>query len=466
LKLIKKLFSFSIGTIAAAVIGIISIPILTRIIEPAEYGIATIFLTIGSLLSVISMLGLDQAFVRFFYEKDKISILKNTLFMTLIVASILTITLFMFDEEISRYITPNGSYALLLSIYIFVFITFRFSNLILRMLQYGYRYSLIQVLQKVLEFIFILSFAFLFTPNHYSILLGTMITMIVLTIMSLLMSNSFWRMDQGGNSKVSYKDLLVYSYPIMLSTLMALLFQSFDKFFLNYWGSSEELGIYSAGFKLIAVLNILQVSFAVFWAPASLEQFKKDPNNKEFYSIVAKLMTIIMISMSIVIILFKDILVLFLGSEYQNASTVIPALILMPIMYTMSETTVQGINFSLKTHLHIVVSGISLIINIILSLILIPRFGMEGAAISVGIAYISFYFTRTYFGLRHYSFDIKIKETIIIISLLLSWIILIMIYDNKIVLLTGALTLFSVIGFSFRKEISEGFMWIKYSLKS
>lgn len=465
MKLLKKLFSFSVGSLSAAIIGVISVPILTRIIEPGEYGIATIFLTIGSLLSAIAIFGLDQAFIRFFYEKNKIDLFKKTLLIAVFISFLLTIILFVFNNSISKYIYPSGSYVLLLTLYIFIFVTYRFSNLILRMLQFGYRYSLIQALQKILEFLFILAFALVFSPNHYSILLGTMMTMIVLTVLSLLMSKSFWNESQINESKIHYKKLLLYSYPLMISTLMALLFQSIDKFVLNYWGSSEELGIYSAGFKLIAVLNILQSSFAIFWAPVSLEHFKKNPDNRDLYSNVAKIMTLTMLSVAIIIIVLKDILVLFLGIEYQSASALVPALVLMPIMYTMSETTVQGINFSMKTYLHIIVSSISLIINIFLSFTLIPIFGMEGAALSIGISYISFYLTRTYFGLKYFSFDIKFKETISIIVLLLVWIILIMLFDSKLILIIGAIILFKILIFVFREEVSKTIIFIRKKLK-
>lgn len=466
MKLLKKLFSFSVGSLSAAIIGVISVPILTRIIEPSEYGIATIFLTIGSLLSAIAIFGLDQAFIRFFYEKNKINLFKKTLFIAIIISFLLTVILFVFNQSISKYIYSSGSYALLLTLYIFIFVVYRFSNLILRMLQFGYRYSLIQAMQKILEFLFILTFALVFSPNHYSILLGTMITMIALTALSLLMSKSFWMESQINKSRIHYKKLLLYSYPLMISTLMALLFQSIDKFVLNYWGSSEELGIYSAGFKLIAVLNILQSSFAIFWAPVSLEHFNKNPDNRNLYSNVAKTMTLTMLSVAIIIILLKDVLVLFLGIEYQSASALVPALVLMPIMYTMSETTVQGINFSMKTHLHIIVSSISLIINVVLSFTLIPIFGMEGAALSIGISYISFYLTRTYFGLKHFPFDIKFKETISIIVLLLVWIILIMLFDNKLILITGAIIIFNILVIVFREEVSKILILIRKKLKS
>ena len=44
-------------------------------------------------------------------------------------------------------------------------------------------------------------------------------------------------------------------------------------------------------------------------------------------------------------IMFKDLIILLLGKDYREASMVIPFLVFMPLMYTISETTVGGIDF-------------------------------------------------------------------------------------------------------------------------
>ena len=148
--LLKKLFSFSIGSIAALLIGVISTPIITRLIEPSEYGIATIFMTIGSLVSIISLAGLDQAFVRFFYETNRVNLLRKAVTLSIGITAILVLMLFVLNDFYSPFISSDASYASLMVLYVVTLLIFRFSSLMLRMLQFGYRYSLIQALQKVL----------------------------------------------------------------------------------------------------------------------------------------------------------------------------------------------------------------------------------------------------------------------------------------------------------------------------
>ena len=461
MNLLKKLFSFSIGSIVTIIIGVISTPIITRIIEPDEFGIATIFMSVGSLIGIISLAGLDQAFVRFFYETNRINLLKKCFTISVIITGIVIIFVFIFAEDLSSYISPNSSYALLMILYIISMLIFRFSSLILRMMQFGYRYSLIQILQKLLDLIFIFSIANLFFSNRYTLIISSILTLLILSILTLFFSRSFWFVQDDRVSKIiNYKELIIYSFPLLISSFMTILFQTLDKLFLNLWVTSSELGIYAATFKIIAILNVIQGSFTLFWVPASLEHYKFNPNDKDFFSRISKLLTVTMMTICIVVVMFKDVLVLFLGPEYREASSLIALLVLMPVMYTMSETTIIGVNFSLKSYLHIIISGIALIINVILCVLLIPKFGMHGAAISVSLSYVVFYLVRTYFGMKNFKFDNKLAQTLVMIISIILWVIVVVATNDQIILIMGGILLFLLLCILFFKEIIESLFFL------
>lgn len=458
---LKKLFSFSIGSTLGLLIGLISTPIITRIIDPAEFGIAAIFMTVSSLLGIFALSGLDQAFVRFFFETDRIDLLKKCILLSVGSTGLCIAIIVLFGEPLSSYISPDSSYVILMILNVVIMVVFRFSLLILRMLQYGYRYSLIQVLQRLLDLLFVLSFAFIFFPDRYALIFSSMVTSFLLSIITLILVRSFWNLEIEEMKKINYQAVVSYSLPLMLAALMTVFFQTMDKLFLNAWVTSTEFGIYAAAFKLVAILNVIQTSFTLFWAPASLEHYEKQPDDKVFYGRISKMITIVMITVCILVVLTKDILVLFLGEAYREASSVIALLVIMPAMYTMSETTVQGVVFSLKSYLHIIVSGIALATNVALCWWLIPLFGMEGAALSIALSYIVFYLARTYFGMKYFRFDNKIIQTLLLILCLLIWVVAVVFIDNQIVLFTGAAVMFVLLIFLFSEEILEGGSFIR-----
>ncbi|PUB10190.1 lipopolysaccharide biosynthesis protein [Paenisporosarcina sp. OV554] len=457
MNLIKKFLSFSVGSLGAAVIGFISIPIVTRILTPEEYGIATIFLTIGIILASISLAGLDQAFIRFFYvENNKRLLLLKTFGTSICVLFILATIIWIFDSNILNRIFKDNSYFILLVLYIFSYVFFRYSILILRMMQMGIRYSLVIVGQRLIDFIVIITIITRFTPNNKAIIFGSIISFIVMSIISLLLSKDFWKekiMKENNSTNSTIRVLSKYSIPLMISGIIATLYQSIDKILLNHFSGNSELGIYTAAFQMAAVLNIVQTSFSVFWTPFSLEKYKENKKNNKLFGEISKIITIVMLILSVLLISFKDFLILFLDERYNEAALILPALIMMPVLFTMSETVVLGINFKLKSHLHIYIAIGTLATNALLSLILIPIFGSKGAAIAVAISYMVFYYMRTYYGKKLFYIENKLLETSFCLILLLIYILLTMFINNLYINIIGSMFCIVLIVILFNKEL-------------
>lgn len=77
------------------------------------------------------------------------------------------------------------------------------------------------------------------------------------------------------------------------------------------------------------------------------------------------LVSFLMISLGFILIIFKDFLKIFFGSQFTDAVYILPMLIFIPIMYTISEVSVVGINFYKKPKWHIVISFVVCLVNII-----------------------------------------------------------------------------------------------------
>ena len=130
------------------------------------------------------------------------------------------------------------------------------------------------------------------------------------------------------------------------------------------------------------------------------------------------LITVVMMLGGILLILFRDLIILLLGKEYRSAIFLIPFLSFMPIMYTISETTVMGINFLKNPKSHIYIAAVSCIANIIGNVILVPMYGAKGAAISTGISYIIFFAMRTFISLKYFKVNYHMKKfTIMTVAL-------------------------------------------------
>lgn len=451
--LLKKFLTYFYGSGIGLVIGVLTTVISTRILSPEDFGKASMFTLTVSVLMIFIVFGTDQAFVRFFYEeKEELrgKLLFNTLKIPITLLVITIATLFFLKEPLMLYLfdDTNTLVFIVLIIGIVLQVMYRFSLLVIRMQQKAHIFSLLEVINKSLNLILIVILYFIMGSNYEILIYSTVITFFIVTIVSLYIEKKYWFFGKNNNTGVkhSQKDIFHFSYPLVLTTLITWLFQGFDKIAIREWSTFEELGLYAAAFRIVALLMVVQGTFTTFWTPVCYEHYEKYPEDKDFFANTSKIIAFVMFVLAVVTILFKDVIVLLLGPEYKSAAIIMPFLIFMPIMYTLSETTVIGVNFSKKTKWHILVAGVACVANIIGNFILVPIYGAAGAAVSTGLAYVVFFAMRTHISLMYYKVKYGLVKIYGMITLLTFFALQNMIWPNEVITyVTGGLLLVVIV---------------------
>ena len=448
--LINKLASFSIGSFISLIIGLISTPIITRLISPEEYGRGSMFIMVTSLISILIMMGCEQAFVRFFYAEDEISrgaLLRKCIIIPLIIWCIL-ISIFNILVYLLHLNIGVSGYVNIILIQSGILAMNTFAMLVIRMQQKGKIYSFSTVLLKILYFIFIVLFANLFNGSYISLIIATILSTSIVLLFNMLSQKSYWMLNnKEKKSKNSIKNIITFGMPLVFTYIINWLFQSTDKIFLEMFYGYYEVGIYSQGATLVGTIAIIQVAFTNFWTPVAYEQYVKNNENTIFFKEMFELVSLVMISLGILVNMFKDLFLILLGREYSEAIYIVPFLMFMPIMYSISEVSQVGINFKKKQKSHLIIAIVSCLTNIILAAIMIPYIGSKGAAISTGVAYIVFFILRTYFSEKYYKIGFNYKKISIMISILFLYSMIGTIYkSNYIYVLIGIASMISIVG--------------------
>ena len=427
--LLKKFLSFSIGGYVNAVIGFFMLPFITRILTPEEYGIASLIAVLVDMLVIMCSMGLDQGLVRFFYEEDEDNrgrLLYNSISYPIIFFFILSI----FKDKITFFIlNKNDNF---LWKVILVSILFRilhlFSILIIRMQQKGKLFSFLNILLKVSEFLFILILYKIYKNSYKILILASLFSFILTSLLSIFFERKIWTFS--GKEKITKKELLKYSFPLVLTMGLTWLFASADKLTIKYFSDLNQVGLYSSSFKIVSIISVIQSGFTTFWTPIVYEHYSKNPEDTLFYKKANDYLSIIFFSMGLGILIFRDLIVFLLGDKYYLSKFIMPMLIFIPVMYLISETTVMGISFKKKSKYFLYISIVVSITNILGNIILVPFLGAKGAAISTGISYILFFVLRTYFSNKLINFNFNLKRIYFIIILFLGYALFLTFYDN------------------------------------
>lgn len=432
--LIRQLRDFGIGPIVGMGISMLTVPVTTRLLVPEEYGKSSLFTLFQSLFLIIGLLGLDQGYVRYYNDKetDRTTLFQNALFYPLIFCAVLISVCIVFLKPISTFLFGSVEVGLMIAFCFFIPILLlnRFFLLQIRMDLRGKIYSFLNVISQVITFGILVTLLVYYQKSFRSIVYATILGMCVNTFLCFLFCNKDFLKTKFNYSKDLQARLLKFSLPLVPATLLSWLLNSFDKVGLRAWSDFYQLGLYSAAFKIVALLNVFQNIFSTTWIPVAYKWHEDNVPNKKFEDISTIVLAVMVLLFSFILV-FRDVIMLFLGSEYRNTARVFVFLLFVPVMYTVSETTSLGIGFAKKTMYSLYVAMVAVILNLIGNYILIPKYGAEGAAITTCVSYIVFFWGRTLFS-RKVWFKFKLGRFCINILFLLAFGINMLIWQNKI----------------------------------
>jgi len=466
--LFKKFLAFSYGNWLGLIIGFGTTMVTTRLLATEDFGRASMFTLAVNIIMIFIMFGSDQAFIRYFYEvkeEQRGRLLYRTMKTPIISVLVTAVILLVFRNQISEMLfeEKNPTAVVMLVIGITAQLGDRFSRLVIRMQQKGALYSFLEVLLKVISFASLLGFYYLLGPSYEIIIYSTVVSLLLIFGIAVLKEKTFWFRKTGEplEQRYSRRRILRFGMPFMVTSLITWLFESFDKIAIRSWSTLDELGLYSAAFKIVALVHVFQITFNNFWTPVCYEHFQKKPEDKEFYARMMRVISLGMFTVGIGSIAGKDIIISFLGRDYRDAANIMPYLIFMPMLHTISETTVMGINFMKKPKWHIFIAGTACVSNIIGNAILVPEFGAIGAAISTAIAYVIFFTLRTVISNMLYPVKLNLVQFYFMLALIFAYATF-SIYTTSILLNMGVgIILFLFMLLLYKKETLEGIAYVR-----
>lgn len=195
-----------------------------------------------------------------------------------------------------------------------------------------------------------------------------------------------WKFDAGLG-----KNLLKYSWPLAFSALLVSLYMKIDQLMIDYYIGSGELGIYSTVVSLSESWYFIPVAIVTSVFPAIMNAKKNDQGRylKRLQNMY-DLMVVISLSIAIVMTFASGFVYrFFYDPEYWPGANVLSVHIWAGIFVFLGTASSQYLIAEGYTKLAMLRTGAGAIVNIVLNIIWIPRFGITGAAYATLIAYFA-----------------------------------------------------------------------------
>jgi O-antigen/teichoic acid export membrane protein len=177
-------------------------------------------------------------------------------------------------------------------------------------------------------------------------------------------------------------DLLKMGIPFALVTIFVTIYYYIDTLILTAYCGKEIVGYYNASYRLVEgpLFIISALTTALF--PAASKLFTQDKHKlKDLMNMLFQRVVLIGFTLSFVIAFFSDQLIgLIYGIEYQKASQALPVLIFSVSIIMPSTILGTAIRAMDKQAISAWVTGLGAFLNVVLNLIVIPRYSFVGAA--------------------------------------------------------------------------------------
>jgi O-antigen/teichoic acid export membrane protein len=187
------------------------------------------------------------------------------------------------------------------------------------------------------------------------------------------------------------KDYLRYGIPLIFVGLFELLIQSSDRFFIGYYLGASAVGIYSAAYGIAVIPGFIAAIVMYILYPTIYKLYENNEIEKlkVFLQYSWKYLLVLLIPATFGLsVLSGSLLALLTTPEFiPEGIYIIPVVSVTNIIVALYAIYVGILTIRKKSHTILVAAGISVLINIILNIILIPKFGIVSAALTTVIAY-------------------------------------------------------------------------------
>lgn len=400
----KKILGFALGPIASAVFGLVTLPLIAWAFSPEDVGRMNLLQLVISFSLLLTVLGLDQAYVREYHGSKVQPTLLNACFSPgFALLLICTLSTFAFSHELALWlfgIADPTLYFLTLICIVTNYIT-RFLSLILRMQERGLAFSMSLVIPKVLQLILLGAVVFFGVQRNFLTLLWiTAASMLVVLLVYTWNTRSQLRLAlRARPSSALIRSLLKFGTPLVFSGLAYWGLTATSALVLRSHATLSELGIYSVTSSFAGVAAIFQSIFSVVWAPTVYKWVNEGVDMARVDCIAHQALAAVC-GIFTLVGCFSWLTDYILPPHYINVKYLLVCAIAPPLLYTLSEVTCVGIGITRRTTLTVWITLAALVTNVLLSLWLVPTHGAAGAVISNAVAYIVFFVGRSEISAR------------------------------------------------------------------
>ena len=389
-KNLRNTILYLAGSMTTAGTAFVLLPVFTKYLTTYDYGVLSFLYSLSSICGILISLKPSLMIIPQLSSWDELK-LKKVLSGFIFSSIILSIVIGFIAINFIPTIFPDINWEMVLFVVIISAIQspIEIKEALLQVNEKAFRYLKLQLLKSVIPLFIALYFITVIGLGWKGKYLPEMGISLLLGISII---TQFWK---EGRIHIKYlslnsiKDIWSYSTPLLFHSLGIVLMLNIDRIIIIQLLNIEANGIYSIGYTIGAFIGIIHDSFLKVWSPIFYKGMQV--NEKSFRIRFRKFKIIyIFIAFSLLgafTLCSEWIFNLLVDQKFYEALGVVPYIALGITFEGIRKLFVGHLYFQRKVKLIATTTFIAGITNIILNYLLIPKFGIYGAAYSTLLAY-------------------------------------------------------------------------------
>ncbi|NLR93085.1 flippase [Flammeovirga agarivorans] len=398
---------------------------IARSLGPEFFGEYSYLLTFSTVVLPIIDFGLNGVLQKKITEEENILLQYELIKYASIVKSIVGVILFCFFIVLGYLTLIDKEFYWG---YFFILLTFLFrsdtvAQIYLTSYHKGKELSIIQVTSFLISLVLKLVGVYKSLSVNY-FCFAFLSEYILLFIISWIVINKYLKVGNIIKVKLDiskYLPIIKLSFPLILSSFAGMINLKIDVFLIDYFLTAKDVGVYSVATRFSEVWYVIPstLSLALYELIAKLK-------NKGQLQVFYDVFTLLSLLPIIIVLLTSKIFITFLfGDPYVEAANILNVHIISLLFIFWGAILSREIIILEKTKFSLIRHLFGAVINIVLNIILIPRYGLLMTAYSTLVSYfcsnvlICFFYksfrSSAFMMLKSFFFGIRMKKNIKVI---------------------------------------------------
>ena len=412
----KNSFVYTVGNVLTRSVAIFLLPIYTKYLSPAEYGIIDLFVVFASIINLTIALEISQGIARYYQdaknEKEKTEYTSSAFWFTVLVYLLFVSLSLAFSNILTFWLLEDISKKTIFLLAVFAIGTngiFYFTQNQLKW-QIQAKDSVITSLINVTIVASVAVYLLLVEGLKVeSIFIGQIVGNIISSLVAIL----YARKSYGFTfCATKFKKMASYSMPLVLSGIGVFIALYIDRIAIKDLLGLDELGIYGVGYRFAAVAFLVMAGFQKSLSPLVFKHYKEESTPSDISKIFDIFVIFALFVVSGTILFSKELVVLFTTEVYYSSASLI-SILTMAVFFSNMYIFTPGISIVKKTKLISVITITAAIMNAILNYALIPVLGLSGAAYATLISAISAFSLYLFFSFKYYPIPYQVKPILL-----------------------------------------------------